>query len=107
MSESLLRAPVYDSLQRRPQLLGLPQEAFLLLALLMVCMAIASRLDPLVVGGCALVFLVLLPILRRLFENEPYLMDILPRALRYNAYYPHQAKEQSQMWMDRVGGRFG
>ncbi len=102
-AERLSRAPVYDSLQRRPQLLGLPQDAFLLLALIMVCMGIASRLDPLVLGACAFVYLVLLPILRRLFEKEPYLMDILPRAMRYSAYYPRQGRELAAPWVDRVG----
>ena len=101
--EQLQRAPVYDALQRRPQLLGLPQDAFLLLSLLMVCLAIASRLDPLVLGACALICLVLLPLLRRVFEKEPYLMDILPRALRYAPYYPRQAKERAAPWSDRVG----
>ena len=103
--EHLQRAPVYDSLQRRPQLLGLPQDAFLLLGLVMVCMSIASRLDPLVLGACALVYLVLLPILRRLFDREPYLMDILPSAMRYASYYPRQAKERTVLWADRVGSR--
>ena len=103
LDDGLMSAPVYESLQRRPQLLGLPQDAFLLLALVMVCMGIASRLDPLVLGACAFTYLVLLPILRRLFEKEPYLMDILPRAMRYSARYPRQAKERSTPWSDRVG----
>ncbi len=103
--EYLQRAAVHDSLHRRPQLFGLPQDAFLLLALLMACMGIASRLDPIVLGACAFVYLVLLPILRRLFEKEPHLMDIVPRAIRYNTYYPCQAKEQHSMWVDRVERR--
>ena len=101
----LKSAPVYGSLQRRPNVAGLPQDAFLLIALVMVSMAIASRLDPLVLAGCAGVYLILLPILRRLFEKEPFLMDIVPRALRYEARYDRQSKENARLWRDRVSTR--
>lgn len=100
--EQLARAPVYESLQRKPYLLGLPQDAFLLIALVMVCLCIAARLDPKVLAGCGLFYLMLLPILRVLFEKEPYLMEIIPRAIRYSDVYPHQAKERSAPWADRV-----
>ena len=100
--ERLSRARVYDSLQRRPHLLGLPQDAFLLLALVMVCLCIAARLDPAVLAGCAVVYVALLPPLRRLFENEPYLMEIIPRAMRYSERYPRQARERPAAWTDRV-----
>lgn len=98
----LERAPLYQSLQRKPYLLGLPQEAFFLVALILVCLAIAARLDPKVLAGCALFYLVLLPMLRALFEKEPYLMEIIPRAVHYRARYPRQAKEQARLWGDRV-----
>lgn len=97
------RAPVYDALLRRPQVLGLPQDAFMLLAFLLVCIGVASRLNPLLLFFCAVVYVAGLPLLRRVFEKEPYLMDILPRALRYGPYYPRQARERSAMWSDRVG----
>ena len=96
------RARVYASLQRRPYLMGLPQDAFLLLALVLVCMAVAARFHPWVLLGCAGVYAGLLPLLRRLFEREPYLMDILPRAMRYGARYPRQARERRAPWRDRV-----
>jgi len=70
--------------------------------LVLVCMGIASRLDPLVLGAGAFIYLALLPILRRVFEKEPYLMELLPRALRYRTYYPRQAREQKAPWSDRV-----
>ncbi len=100
--EPLARAPVYQSLQRKPYLLGLPQDAFLLVALVIVCLCIAARLDPKVLAGCGLFYLVLLPILRALFEKEPYLMEIIPRAIRYSDVYPRQAKERAAPWADRV-----
>ena len=99
---NLEQTPVHVSLQRRPRLGGLPQDAFLLIALIMVSMAIASRLAPLVLVGCAVVYLALLPLLRRLFEKEPFLMEIIPRALRYEARYSRQAKERRAYWCDRV-----
>ena len=99
-------APVHTSLQRRPSMGGLPQDAFLLIALIMVSMVIASRLDPLVLAGCVGIYLLLLPILRRLFEKEPFLMEIVPRALRYEARYDRQSTELSKPWRDRVSLRF-
>lgn len=100
--EQLARAPVYQSLQRKPYLLGLPQPAFMLMALIIVCLCIAARLDPKVIAGCVVLYVALLPVLRALFEKEPYLMEIMPRALRYHAVYPRQAKETPQPWRDRV-----
>ncbi len=100
--DKLERAPLYQSLQRKPYLLGLPQDAFFLVALVLVCLSIAARLDPKVLAGCALFYLVLLPILRALFEKEPYLMEIIPRAVRYHDVYPRQAKAQARPWKDRV-----
>ena len=100
--EELDEAQVHSSLQRRPSLAGLPQDAFLLIALIMVCLAVASRLDPLVLAACAAVYLLLLPLLRRLFEKEPFLMEIVPRAMRYGAHYCRQAKELPALWRDRV-----
>ena len=101
-ADRFLRAPVYDSLQRRPQLMGLPQEAFMLVALFLVSLGIASRLDPLVLGITAALYLVLLPVLRRLFEKEPYLMDVVPRALRYAQFYSARGGERPTFWTDRV-----
>ena len=100
--ELLMEAKVYEALQRRPTMAGLPQDAFLLMALIMVSLAIASRLDPIVLAGCGVVYMVLLPVLRRLFTKEPYLMEIIPRAMRYASRYSRQAKERSACWRDRV-----
>ncbi|MDE2956229.1 MAG: VirB3 family type IV secretion system protein [Bacteroidota bacterium] len=100
--ELLMEARVYEALQRRPTMAGLPQDAFLLMALIMVSLAIASRLDPLVLVSCGVVYLALLPVLRRLFTQEPYLTEIIPRAMRYASRYPRQAKETSTCWRDRV-----
>ncbi len=100
--EDLERAPLYQALQRKPYLLGLPQDAFILVALVLVCLSIAARLDPKVLAGCTLFYLMLLPILRTLFEKEPYLMEIIPRAVRYRNVYPRQAKAQARAWADRV-----
>ena len=100
--ESLQVAKVHEALERRPSMFGLPQDAFLLLALIIVSMAIASRLDPLVLIGCAAAYLTLLPVLRRLFNKEPYLMDIIPRTMRYASRYSRQARECSERWRDRV-----
>ncbi len=98
-------APVHTSLQRRPAMGGLPQDAFLLLALIMVTMAIASRLDPKVLAGCVLTYLIILPLLRKVFEKDPFFMAVLPRALRYTPRYLRQAKEVPRHWQDRVTKR--
>ncbi len=100
--EELDTAPVHTSLQRRPTMGGLPQDAFLLLALMMITMSIASRLDPKVLVGCALAYLILLPILRRVFEKDPFFMTVVPRALRYSARYLRQEREKPQRWQDRI-----
>ena len=99
------RARVYAALHRRPQLAGLPQEVFLIMALGLTSMAVASRLDLRVLVACTTLYLGLLPLLRRLFERDPYLMDILPRALRYEARYPRQSKEAPHSWRDRIPAR--
>jgi len=104
-SERLEKAPIYASLQRRPTMGGLPQDAFLLLALIMVTMCIASRLDPKVLAGCSIAYLVLLPLLRRIFEKDPFFMSVLPRALRYTSRYLRQEKEMPRQWRDRVSRR--
>lgn len=96
------RAPVYASLCRRPYVLGLPQDAFFLFALVLTVLVIASRLDPVVLAGCGAFYVALLPILRKLFAKEPYLMEIIPRAMRYAERYPRQAKERLEPYADRV-----
>ena len=98
--DALEAAPVHTSLQRRPTLGGLPQDAFLLLALIMITMGIASRLDPKVLAGCGLAYLVLLPLLRRVFEKDPFFMVVVPRALRYTPRYLRQEKEVTRHWRD-------
>ena len=100
--EVLDTAPVHVSLQRRPTMMGLPQDAFLLLMLVIVTMSIAARLDPRVLVGCALAYAILLPFLRKLFEKDPFFMVVVPRALRYASRYPRQAKEVTRHWRDRV-----
>lgn len=99
--ETLEMAPVHTSLQRRPTMGGLPQDAFLLLALIMVTMGIASRLDPKVLAGCGLAYLIILPMLRRVFEKDPFFMTVVPRALRYTSRYLRQEKEVTRYWHDR------
>ena len=101
-TETLQTALVHTSLQRRPTMGGLPQDAFLLLALIMIMLSIASRLDPKVLVGCVIVYFILLPILRRVFERDPFFMVIVPRALRYNARFLRQERETPWQWRDRV-----
>lgn len=102
VNEALDTAPVHVSLQRRPSMGGLPQDAFLLLVLIIVTMGIAARLDPRVLVGCALAYAILLPFLRKLFEKDPFFMAVVPRALRYASRYPRQAREVKRRWRDRV-----
>lgn len=99
--DALETAPVHTSLQRRPTMGGLPQDAFLLLALIMITMGIASRLDLKVLAGCGLAYLALLPLLRRVFEKDPFFMTVVPRALRYTPHYLRQEKEVTRHWRDR------
>lgn len=83
-------------------MLGLPQDAFFLFALVLTVLVIASRLDPVVLAGCGVFYVALLPILRKLFAQEPYLMEIIPRAMRYAERYPRQAIERLEPYADRV-----
>ena len=100
--KALDTAPVHVSLQRRPTMMGLPQDAFLLLMLVIVTLSIAARLDPRVLVGCALAYAILLPFLRKLFEKDPFFMAVVPRALRYASRYPRQAREVTRRWRDRI-----
>ncbi len=102
VDKALDTAPVHVSLQRRPSMGGLPQDAFLLLTLVMVTMGIAARLDPKVLAGCALAYVILLPFLRKLFEKDPFFMVVVPRAMRYVPRYSRQAREVKRRWRDRV-----
>ncbi len=99
--EALETATVHTSLQRRPTMGGLPQDAFLLLALIMITLGIASRLDPKILVMCGLAYLLLLPLLRRVFEKDPFFMVVMPRALRYTPRYLRQEKEGTCYWRDR------
>ncbi len=100
--DALQSAPVYSSLQRRPTMVGLPQDAFMMLMLIIVALGIASRLDPKVLAGCVVAYMVLLPLLRRVFEKEPFFMTIVPKSFRYRAHYLRQEKEITALWRDRV-----
>ena len=102
VDKALDTAPVHVSLQRRPTMMGLPQDAFLLLMLIIVTMSIAARLDPKVLVSCAVAYAILLPFLRKLFEKDPFFMVVVPRALRYASRYPRQAREVPRHWRDRV-----
>ncbi|MCY4172125.1 MAG: VirB3 family type IV secretion system protein [Bacteroidetes bacterium] len=100
--EDLETAPVHMSLQRRPTMGGLPQDAFMLLMLILVALGIASRLDPKVLVGCGIAYMILLPLLRKVFEKEPYFMVIVPKAFRYKSHYLRQEKEVAMLWRDRI-----
>jgi len=100
--EAIETALVHSSLQRRPMMGGLPQDAFMLLMLIIVALSIASRLDPKVLVGCAAAYVILLPLLRKIFEKETFFMVIVPRAFRYRARYLRQEKEVPILWSDRV-----
>ena len=101
-SEGLETVPVYTSLQRRPAMGGLPQDVFLLFVLILITMSVASRLDPKVLVGCGAAYLILLPLLRKVFEKDSFFMVIVPRALRYTSCYFRQEKEVTRQWRDRV-----
>ena len=81
---------------------GLPQDAFLLLILILITMCIASRLDPSVLIGSTMAYLILLPLLRKVFDKDPFFMVILPRTFRYRSHYSRQQKEYTYLWCDRV-----
>jgi len=98
----LARAPVYRALLQRPMLLGLPQQGFLLIAMLACIVAIATSLHPLVLVGEALLYLILLVPLRRLFEKEPFLTEILSTYFQWPAFMPHHGREVGRHWVDSV-----
>ncbi|MCY4224379.1 MAG: VirB3 family type IV secretion system protein [Bacteroidetes bacterium] len=100
--DGLQTAPIHRSLQRRPTMGGLPQDAFLLLLLILITMCIASRLDPKVLIGSTIAYLTLLPLLRKAFDKDPFLMMILPRTFRYRSHYSRQQQEHATLWRDRV-----
>lgn len=97
------RARVYQSLQRTPMMMGLPQDVVLLGGFAILVIVVGSRMSLLVITLCVALALIAMPILRHLFAKEPDFMEILPRAFRYAQFYPRQAREMPTPYQDKVG----
>ena len=97
------RARVYQSLQRTPMMLGLPQDVVFLGGFAILLIVVTARMSLVVVGLCVAIALIALPFLRLLFAREPDFLAILPRALRYAPFYPRQARARHTPHQDRVG----
>ena len=102
MNDELDRAPVYEALLLKPMVLGLPQSAFFFLLLIGAVLLVASRMNPFAILAQVIAFAICLPFLRRVFEQEPFLIDILERHLSFPEYMPHHGIETSRHWVDLV-----
>ena len=97
------QARVYQSLQRTPMMMGLPQDVVLLGGFAILVIVVGSRMSLLVIALCVALALIAMPILRHVFTKEPDFMEILPRAFRYAQFYPRQAREMPTPYQDKVG----
>ena len=98
----LKRATVYQSLTQPPMLMGLPQTATLLGIGAMFLACVASGYDPVAIGAMLIAALVARPFLRRMFEKEPFMMDILPSYFNWPPFMPHHSRATSSPRPDFV-----
>lgn len=96
------KAPVYPSLVQKPMLLGVPQQALFLLLLLAAMVAVASQFNTYVLLALALAYFVVLPMVRRAFENEPFLLEIMQNYFSLNESMPSHGLERKTPWVDKV-----
>ena len=98
------RARVYQSLQRTPMMLGLPQDVVFLGGFAILLIVVTARMSLVVVGLCVAIALIALPFLRLLvrpasrtsWQSSPALCATPP-------FYPRQARARHSPHQDRVG----
>jgi len=85
-------APVYASLTSKSMVLGMPQDMAIILGLAFVIFIGIVGISFLTIGGSITIFLFVLPFLRRLFEKEPFAVELLQSYFRWPKSMPHHAR---------------
>lgn len=85
-------APVYTSLTTKSMVLGMPQDLVIILGLAFGVFIGAAGISFLTIGGSVTLFLLVLPFLRRLFEKEPFAVELLQSYFRWPKAMPHHAR---------------
>ena len=88
----LNQASVYKSLTQPPMLMGLPQTATILGLGGIFLACVASGYNLIVIGGMLAIAMTALPFLRRMFERDPFMMDILPGYFNWPPFMPHHSR---------------
>lgn len=99
----LERAPIYPALLLQPTLMGLPQRAWFVMLFLSGLVAIAAQMQIYVLAGIAVFWLMCLPFLRRAFEREPFLLEILQQYYSIPSKLPSHGEEGVTPFVQPVG----
>ena len=83
-------------------LLGLPQTATILGIGGIFLACVGSGYNPIVIVVMLTIALSVLPFLRRMFEREPFMMDILPSYFNWPPFMPHHSRMTSDPHPDFV-----
>lgn len=95
-------APVYSSLTTKSMVLGLPHDMAILLGLGFILFIGIAGISFLTIGGSITAFLLILPFLRRLFEKEPFAVELLQSYFRWPKSLPHHARIDASPRSDAV-----
>ncbi|MCY3630499.1 MAG: VirB3 family type IV secretion system protein [Bacteroidetes bacterium] len=85
-------APVYAALTTKPMVLGLPQDLVIVMVVAVLVFMGAAGMTFLTIGGSIGAFVVTLPFLRRLFEKEPFALELFQSYMRWPKFMPHHAR---------------
>ena len=98
----LEKARVYTSLQRSPFIMGVPQDFFVVVGFLLLLTVVGSQFNFVAVLVAGVVFLLLIPLLRPVFERDPDFVEVFQANLGWRAFYPHQGRAHYKIWADVV-----
>lgn len=92
MATRLDSAPTYPSLTSKTMTLGVPQDLLIAFTGAAVLFLGVVGFQILTVIGTITVFLLVLPFLRRVFEKEPFALELLQSYFMWPQFMPHHAK---------------
>ena len=95
-------AKVYQSLTEPSMILGLPQTPFMILVGAMLVFAGAVDFNLIALAIAPILFLLLLPILRKMFEREPLSLDLTNSYMRWPSILPHHGSVHAEETPDVV-----
>ena len=102
MKPQLEQAPNYPSLHAEPRLMGIPQPATLAMLLLSIILAVAVKMNILALGAIAAGFTLAMPLARRAFEDEPFLLDLLTGYFAIPDDMPPHGDVTPSPWQDTI-----